>query len=565
MTPRFASLAAAALVVATVSACPRPPPSKGTPEEVQLTEEVRALSREAEALLKRQQEMLWLAWTQGAPVDIAKTYEGRPPLFTVESIRKIDRLRQLTHDDREIRSLTYLHAHFVGEYLSAQLAEVTDAIANLEASLTFPFEGREIPYRDLERQLANEKSAERRHALYEAATPAVQRLSASVRRKDERIQALIKELGYTSYEAFGAELRQADLERLGLLAEQILQVTQKPFTEVMGKLSQKELQLPLEKLRRADVPRLFRPKGVDALFPKDSLVPRAEATLKGLGIELSKVRGLQVDFTDRQGKNARPLTLPVEIPGDVRMSFKPAAGVREQAELLHELGIALHFGFSTESRFELAKLGNSAVTESYAYLFEDLIEDPVWLEEHAGLSGDKLAQYLAATGAHKLYLVRRAAGRLLYELQARRRDPQDAPALYSALMARTYGFPMSRDDQERYLLDQEDFYESADDFRAWFVAGQLQGQLKARFGPHWWRSREAGEFLESLWAKGNALTVRELVRLAGEENLEPDVLLLRLGTTLQVPITLGKVITGEPPPTPPPVPETADGGTPDAG
>ena len=77
---------------------------------------------------------------------------------------------------------------------------------------------------------------------------------------------------------------------------------------------------------------------------------------------------------------------------------------------MHEYGHALHYGFTREQRFELARLGNPTVGEAYAALFEDLLEDPVWLEEHAGVSGDKRAQYLAASSAHKLFLIRRAAG-----------------------------------------------------------------------------------------------------------------------------------------------------------
>lgn len=551
MTSRLVPTLLAAGALLATAACPRPPPPKPPPEEEQLAPRVRAIAREAEELLRAQQELLWKHWTQGAPLDIGQTYEGKQALFGRDSIQQIERLRQLTRDEREVRALTYLHAHLVGEHLSGALAEMTDAFSNLQASITFTLDGKELPYRDLERLLANEKSAERRYALSEAAVPAVQRLSVLLERKEEKIQVLLPELGYGSYEALGAELRQADLGRLGLLAEQVLQVTQRPSTEVMDRLAQRELKLPLAKLRRADVPRLFRLRGVDALFPKEALLPRAEATLKGMGLELARLPNVRVDLSEPVAKVPHPLTLPVEVPGDVRLSFKPGPGVRQQAALLHELGLALAYGLSTEKRFELAKLGNGAVAESYAYLLEDLVEDPLWLEEHAGLTGEKLAEYLAATSAYQLYRIRRAAGRLLYQLQARRGDPQDARALYSALMERTYGFPMGKEDEERYLLELEDFYESADDFRAWFLAGQLQAQLKARFGPAWWRDARAGDFLKSLWTKGNALTVSELARLAGEDGLRPDALLLRLGANLQVPITIGTESNSAPAAPPP--------------
>ncbi|HYI01081.1 MAG TPA: chromosome segregation protein SMC, partial [Hyalangium sp.] len=122
-----------------------------------------------------------------------------------------------------------------------------------------------------------------------------------------------------------------------------------------------------------------------------------------------------------------------------------------------------------------------------------------------------------------------------------------------AIMERTDAVPMRPEDEARYQVDQEDFFQSADNFRAWFLAGQLQGQLKARFGPAWWRSAGAGTFLKELWGTGNGLSTRELAQAIGERGIAPDVLLLRLGTTLQVPITLDAK-TSEEAPAPPPAP-----------
>lgn len=535
------------------SGCPKQPPSPPkvqSPREIEaLTPEVRRISEAVEALLQTQDELVWKNWTEGAPLDIDQTYRGNEWLFTPEAIHKVERLRQLSKDPREIRALSALHSYLVGEHLAASLASIDNAIANLEASLTFTIDakegGREYPFRDLDRLLANERSATRRRALYEAATADVERLNDSLRRREERLDSELHALGYASYEAYGAELRQANLERLGLLSEEILQATQKPFSTVMGKLSQKELGVPLDQLTRADLPRLFRPVQVDNHFAKDQLLPRAFATFKGLGIDVQQLPNVHVDARELPQKNPRSLTVAVKVPADIRVSVKPASGEREQSSVLHELGHAMHFAFTTEPRFELAKLGNSTVAEAFASLFEDLMRDPLWLEEQTGLSGDKLEQYLSASSAHQLFLIRRAAGRILYGLQIHRPGAPapvaDAKQLYSELMARTYGLPSSPKDAARYLVNQEDFFQSADNFRAWFLAGQLQAQLKARFGPTWWHDPKAGDFLKFLWAKGNALTATEIARLAGEDGIKPDVLLLRLGSALHVPISLPAV------------------------
>jgi len=523
-----------------ITACPKavPPPSPPPTEQQLLATEVKELAAQAQALLETQNRLVWEYWTEGKPVDIAATYRGKETLFSVENIRKMDRLRQLTQDPRELRALTALQSHFAGEYLAQALAENNDAIANLEASLTFNVDGRDVRYRDLERLLANEKSAVKRRALYTAAVPAIERLSQSLRRREERTEELVKQLGYPSYEAFSGELRQADLSRLSLLAEEILQATQEPYRVVMERLAQRELALPFASITRADIPRLFRAREVEDAFPKEEPLLRAHASVQGLGIDLAEMPNVYIDAKDNPRKNSRPFTLAIEVPGDVRISVKPGSGVLHQARVMHEFGHALHSAFTKETRFELARLGNPTVGEAYSALFEDLLEDPVWLEEHAGVRGEQRAQYLAASSAHKLFLIRRAAGKLLYQLELHRREGVDAKALYRTLMERTDAMPMKPEDEARYLVDQEDFFQSADNFRAWFLAGQLQAQLKARFGPAWWRSLEAGTFLKGLWAHGNAWSAKEVAEAIGERGIAPDVLLLRLGTTLQVPIKL---------------------------
>ncbi|MFP2899976.1 hypothetical protein [Corallococcus sp. 4LFB] len=400
-----------------------PPPS----EEEQLTGEVNDLSAEAALLLEEQHRLVWDYWTEGKAVDIAATYSGKQGLFSLENLRRIDRLRHLTKDPRELRALTALHGHFAGEFLARELAEYNDASANLEASLKLSVDGREVRYHDLERLLANEKSALKRKALYAAATPALTRLNQTLLRREAKTGELVKQMGFESYEAFGSELRQADLERLAQLAEEVLQATQEPYRLVMERLAQRELGLPLAQITRADIPRLFRSREVEDAFPKGESLAKAQATVAGLGIDLGALPNVKVDARDLPQKNPRPLAMAVKVPSDVRLSFKPGTGVLHQGRVLHEVGHLLHTAFTQEARFELARLGTPTVGEAYSALFEDLLEDPVWLEENAGVLGDadKRARYLATSSAHKLYLIRHAAGRLLYQLELHRRTDVD--------------------------------------------------------------------------------------------------------------------------------------------
>lgn len=561
MPPRT-TLAFALLLALTVSCATQSPNVQSGPplspsaqaERDALLPKVEALSRSAQGLLKSQDELIWKNWTEGAVRDIDETYRGKEALFTPQSIHNVERLRELSQDPKEIRALTHLQNYVVGEYLAQSVNDVIDAIANLEASMSFTLDGRDYPYRNLERLLANEKSTVKRRELYAAATPSVERLSQSLRRKNEQLEELVVQgLGYSSYQAFGAELRQVNLDELGLIAEHILDVTERPYKEVLTKLAAQELQLPVDKLQRADIPRLFRPVGVDAFFPKAELIPRAEATLKGMGFELKRLPNIRLDLKDSPAKNPRALTLSVDVPKDIRVSLKLTGGVRDQRAVFHELGHALTDAFVKEQRFELKKLGNSTTAEAFSNLFEGLVEDPVWLERTAGLSGEKRAGYLADEGARQLFLLRKTAGSLIYQLALHHGPVSDVRALYKSVMERTYGIPMKPDDLARAVVDQEDFYPAADRLRASFLASQLKSQLTARFGPAWWTNPRAGELLKSIWANGNAQSADAVASSVGESSVKPDALLTQLATVLGVSFEAPKEKAREPAPSPPPV------------
>ncbi len=560
MSPRFLFVLAALTLLA---ACPKAVPNQLTHPAGQdaqaLWPAVEKLASDAEALLAEQEEAIWKNWTDGTPANIGKTYEGKDKLFSLESIQTIDRLRKSliaaygctaapgeppqcskgAAGALEVRALTYLHVYFVGEYLARMLADQTDAIANLEASLAFTAAGVEHHYRDLDWLLATENDPEKRRALYLGASRAIERLSLFVRRRDERTSALVTELGYPSYQSLGESIRYGNMDQLAQLAEQVLDLTQTAYVQAMEQMAQRELRMPFEKLRRADMPRLFRPQNLQFFFPKDSLVTRATSTLSGLGIDLGSMKNITLDVRDLAYKNPRPLTVLAAIPGDVRVSLRPSGGARDQAALLHELGFALRFaslknpepvkppgktGHKPSLRFELTRLGSPVVGQASALLFEQLVEDPEWLQQYAGLSGEKLSSQLIAANAHRLFQLRRRAGRLLYDIAVHRGEEQDTRAIYRRIMSRAYAVPITAEDEARNIVDLDELYQPADDIRAWLLARQLQEILIRRFGSAWWKNPLAGDVLREVWAKNSAPYPQEVANSVGEA-IGPDELL----------------------------------------
>src|SRR5215813_11443061 len=98
MIPRLKLWLAAALVVsACVKAVPPASPTKPRelPPEALLATEVEAMADKAAQLLHQQQELIWQSWMTGKAPELEGTYRDTRALFSVESIRRIEKLRTL--------------------------------------------------------------------------------------------------------------------------------------------------------------------------------------------------------------------------------------------------------------------------------------------------------------------------------------------------------------------------------------------------------------------------------------------------------------------------------------
>jgi hypothetical protein len=503
-------------------------------ETALLRDRVDALRAEAQKLLLQQSELYWRNWVYGDPIDIAATYAGHDRLFSPEAVADVEKLAGRERDPELRRALGFFRLYVVSEIVGRAVAPLSDQAANLEAQATFTTPGGvEQPYRELNRLLANEVNYQLRGQLSDAALPVVRKLTPILEEKEETSRKLLAQLGYPSYAAFGAELRQADLPALAKLADEVLTSTEGLYRSAMEAETRALLGVGLPGMRRADIPRFNRSAALDSYFPADRLLPTLKATLSGMSIDLDKQGNIRIDDAPLPKKNPRAVCFPIVVPSDVRLSVKPLGGVTDYEALFHESGHAEHYANTETPIFELQQLGDNAPTEAYAFVFEDLVQNPRWLAEKVGLLDDKLAAFVRGAAVRKLYMLRRYAGKLLFEIRWHEGQAGvDPRALYRDLLGRAYGFPVSASDAERYLVDHDAFFYSADYFRAWFLAAQIEAHLEKQLGPAWWNQPAAGKALAELWRFGNQLSVDEVARKLGDPGLQTAPLLDRLREVL---------------------------------
>jgi hypothetical protein len=505
------------------------------PADPALVLAVEGIRTEVRKVHEAQAEALWRAWAEGATVD-PTGLAGRDELYAAETVGAVRRVREGTVDPVERRALLFLETYLAGEHLARATAVETSRIAARLATATVTTGELTVPFADLDVRLAAEPDRERRAALERAAAPVLREVEALRWAEEQAIDRAIRTLGYRGYADLGVALRQMELERMAALARKFLDDTEAPYRKAFAEAARRELGLSPEEVRRSDVPRLWRGIGYDAGFPRVRSLPAVEATLAGLGLELRDAR-VRLDDGERPGKVERPLCVPVRVPGDVRLSVRPAAGVAGWAGLLHEVGHAQHFAHAANGTFELDVLGNHVTGDAFALLFEGLLEDPAWLEAHSDLGRPERPAFLATEATKKLYLLRQYAARTVFEYEWRigrlgNGPPRDA---WRRHMEAALGFPLSPDDAFRWALRDEDFFASADHLRAFLLAAMLEDRLSQSFGPRWWQEPAAGRFLQSLWSTGNRDRPLELARTLGYPSLDPTPLIRRLTDAVSVP------------------------------
>jgi hypothetical protein len=220
----------------------------------------------------------------------------------------------------------------------------------------------------------------------------------------------------------------------------------------------------------------------------------------------------------------------------VYLVIAPIGGRDDFAALFHEGGHTAHFAnVGAALPFEFRLLGDNAITEAYAFLFEHLIEDPEWLRRHLGVEDDgALAAYARA---NRLVYLRRYTAKFAYELELHGSSYDGREAgpggglnaladRYAELLSAAVRVEWPR---QTFLADVDPGFYCTAYLRAWALETHLRSHLREQFGPAWFEDPEAGETLRALWRDGQRLTPEEMLRELTGERLDFTVMRGELG------------------------------------
>ena len=357
---------------------PAPPttPAPGAPAPDRFTP-VRDV---AESLLEAQGEAAWRGWTSGEPADPAAIWKGREALLDPAVLVQLAEAIEAAPTPRA-RPAGAAPGLPAGRTAGPRRRRA-DAGARrrpLRGHLRLGEADRPAP--QLHALLAGEPEAPRRKAAAEAWQPPSSSSRSGSRRATPPCSAPAQERGFGTSLALAGALRLEDPERLAALAEATLAAGD---SDLAGRARRAwpaaSSPRPRPRLRECDLPRLFRSTAAPGGFPADRLLADLGALLADLGLDLSAGGRLTVDATARPGKVPRPLAVPVEVPGAIRLSLTPLAGLDAYRASLHELGLALSQAHvAPAAPFEDRRLPAAWKTQAWGFLFEEMAASPDWL------------------------------------------------------------------------------------------------------------------------------------------------------------------------------------------
>jgi hypothetical protein len=446
-----------------------------------------------------------------------------------EAVRTALAARDAASDPAERRRATALAQAVAELCMERDLAALSDELATAQAQATVSVDGQTMPYRSAAVAVQNERDRGRRRALEGARLAETARLDPLRQRLLRRHHELTRELGFEGYIPFYSGLKGIDLRALGEVMTGFLERTRPLYLENVGPWFEEVVGVPFSEAERHDAGVLFRMHERDASFPAGGMVPALRDTLRRLGVALDEQANVHLDTEERPRKNPRAFCVAVRAPEEVYLVMRPTGGYQDWRALFHEAGHTEHFAHVDAARpFEERLLGDNSVTEAYAFSLEHLLLDAAWLAEHVEIGGPERRALLRRVHAYYLYMIRRYAAKLLYELELHGAGPEalaEMPQRYAAVLTEHLGFAYPT---ETWLDDVDAGFYASQYLRAWMLEAQLRGRWRAARGERWWAAAETGQEMRALWSMGQALPAHLLALELGMDGLGVDALEQRI-------------------------------------
>lgn len=477
-------------------------------------------------------ELSWEFYLEGAGlkdrVNLSEIYDKYSHLADVQLVKMLHALLMEETNPSERRRIINFLEMVVQTHLENRTKRYTDQILQTEISGIIEWgklDKHRASFRESYTIMTNESDRKVRKQISEARDRFVaQELNPIYEQMFSVITDRVEELGYYNYAHMVEKLSGISLRNLNTEMQRFLEATNDMYRELFGWTMKKKVNISVGNIERHDVLHVMRGKEFDHYFPSTTMLETIAGFIKSMRIDPFAGGNIQFDVDRREMKSPRAFCVMVRVPHEIYLVIQPVGGEEDYQAILHELGHALHYGYTRpDLPFEFKRLGDNSVTEGYAITFDHLTMNPLWLEKVLHISYDP--RYVRHRMLNELIILRRYAAKIRYELQLHDgrghvgKDEIYQETLSAATLTNYSGV--------HYLSDVDPFFYSARYLRAWMLEAILSEYLVENFERDWFINPRTGEFLVDLWRYGQSVTAEELATMLGGGRLSVDPLIRR--------------------------------------
>lgn len=225
-------------------------------------------------------------------------------------------------------------------------------------------------------------------------------------------------------------------------------------------------------------------------------------TIKGMGFDFNKIK---VDHVDRKGKYPSPFCSGVNIPNDVRVSFKAENPINDLNSIHHEFGHAIHF-ISIDKNLQYGQryLASTGLCETFSTFLEDFIQDKTYLMEETKVDEETADEITARLGFVRDYATMFYAANSLFRIDYWRKNLnfEDCNEYYAKKIKECMNIELPGAYWQLHHILPESLMYVPSYLLAMLRADELRKQMINKFGNTFWRSKEAGKYLKSFMEPG---------------------------------------------------------------
>jgi len=454
-------------------------------------------------------------------INLSAIYQKYGHLFTKPLVLEVKEKLKHAEGEQE-RKLGYLQEFFVSGYLEMVVKELSDRALTMESKEKIRVDSEEIPFRFAAVKIENEPDRTKRSELFQARNKAIERINPILRERMQKLHNATIELGYKNYMALFESVKKIDFISLEKIMRIFIDKTESLYVSLMDEALKAKVGIRLEDAEGHDIVYFIRAKEYDDFFKKEKAVETLKETLASMGIHLGKQENIVIDPEERPSKSPRAFCSPIRVPDEIKLVIMPRGGHDDFSALFHEAGHAEHHGWvNADLDMEYKRLGDSSVTETYAFLLQYLLTNEKWLKQYIPIKDTKA--YLDFLHLHKLFMVRRYSAKLSYEIKLHTSETLEGmDEVFETTLNNVLKFKNAKN---HYLTDLDDGFYCAQYLRAWIFEEQLRATLQKKFGEEWFNNADAGKFLIKLWANGQKHDVIELAKIVGYSGVDINPLL----------------------------------------